>query len=125
MAAANFGIATQFTFRLHPVRHVVAGPTLWPLERSDEILRWYRDFLPSAPRELNGFFAFLTVPPAPPFPEELHLKKMCGVVWCYSGAPDELEQLMGPVRALDPVLYGLMEMPYPVELCVRRAVPTG
>jgi hypothetical protein len=109
----NFGVVTEFTFRLHPVRTVVAGPTLWPLDRTEEILRWYREFLPSAPRELNGFFAFLTVPPVPPFPEELHLQKMCGVVWCYAGAPDRLEPLMAPVRALNPSLYGLMEMPYP------------
>ena len=44
---------------------------LWPIERAAEVLRWYRDFIPSAPDDLNGFFAFLTVPPAPPFPEEL------------------------------------------------------
>jgi hypothetical protein len=109
----NFGIVTQFTFRLHPVRTVVAGPTLWPLDRTEEILRWYREFLPAAPRELSGFFAFLTVPPAPPFPVELHLQKMCGVVWCYAGAPERLDELMAPVRALDPVLDGVMEMPYP------------
>ena len=110
----NFGVVTSFTFRLHPVRTVVAGPTLWPLDRTEEILRWYREFLPSAPRELNGFFAFLTVPPAPPFPEHLHMQKMCGVVWCYAGASEDLEPLMAPTRALDPALYGLMEMPYPV-----------
>ena len=81
----NFGVVTSFEFRLHPVDTVFAGPTLWPIERAAEVLRWYRDFIPDAPRELNGFFAFLTVPPAPPFPEELHMQKMCGVVWCYAG----------------------------------------
>ncbi len=49
------------------------------------MLSVYREFLPAAPRELNGFFAFHTVPPAPPFPEEIHLRKVCGVVWCYVG----------------------------------------
>ena len=53
--------------------------------RSAEVMRWYRDFIPNAPDELNGFFAFLTVPPAAPFPEELWNQKMCGVVWCYTG----------------------------------------
>ena len=81
----NFGVVTAFTFRLSPVSTVVGGPTLFAFERSAEILRWYREFLPNAPEDLNGFFAFLTVPPAPPFPEELHLKKVCGVVWCYAG----------------------------------------
>ena len=42
------------------------------------MLSAYREFLPAAPRELNGFFAFNSVPPAPPFPEELHLRKVCG-----------------------------------------------
>ena len=64
---------------------VYAGPMLWPLERSAEVLRWYRDFIVQAPDELNGFFAFLTVPPVAPFPEDLWNQKMCGVVWCYTG----------------------------------------
>ena len=67
----NFGVVTSFLFRLHPIDTVYAGPMLWPLEQSAEVLRWYRDFLPEAPDELNGFFAFLAVPPAAPFPEEL------------------------------------------------------
>ena len=81
----NFGVVTSFLFRLHEVGTVVAGPTFWPVEQGAEVLRAYRDFLPNAPRELNGFFAFMSVPPGPPFPEELHLRKVCAVVWCYSG----------------------------------------
>ena len=82
----NFGVVTSFLFRLHEVGTVIAGPTFWPVEHGAEVLAVYRDFLPNAPRELNGFFAFLSVPPGPPFPEELHLRKVCGVVWCYVGA---------------------------------------
>src|SRR2546422_6775924 len=59
----NFGVVTRFAFRLSPISTVVAGPTLWPLDRSAEILEWYREFIPNAPEDLNGFFAFLTVPP--------------------------------------------------------------
>src|SRR3954469_23714936 len=62
----NFGVVTSFLFRLHEVGTVVAGPTFWPVEASPEVLSVYREFLPSAPRELNGFFAFATVPPAEP-----------------------------------------------------------
>ena len=40
-------------------------------------MKWYREFIVQAPEEINGFFAFLTVPPGPPFPEALHFKKMC------------------------------------------------
>ena len=94
----NFGVVTSFVFRLHPLPTLTAGPMLWPLERSAEVLRWYRDFLPTAPDELNGFFAFLTVPSVAPFPEELWNQKMCGIVWAYTGdAPGEV---FAPIRAL-------------------------
>jgi hypothetical protein len=113
----NFGVATSFTFRLHPVGDagtVVAGPTLWPLDQAAEVLRFYREFLPAAPEDLNGYFAFLTVPPAPPFPEQLHLQKMCGVVWCWSGPIQGADQALAPVRrAIPPALDGVTAMPYP------------
>ena len=110
----NFGVVTSFTFRLHPVDTVVAGPMLWPIDRSTEVLSFYRDFLPSAPDELNGWFAFLTVPPVPPFPEELHLQKMCAVIWCYVGSKEDADTVLSPVRALAPALDGVAEMPFPV-----------
>jgi FAD/FMN-containing dehydrogenase len=109
----NFGVVAAFTFRLSPVSTIVGGPTLWPVERATEIMSWYRDFLPGAPDELSGFFAFHTIPPAPPFPEHLHFQKMCGVVWCYTGSEDEAGELFEPVRDLDPSLDGIMTMPFP------------
>jgi FAD/FMN-containing dehydrogenase len=109
----NFGVVTSFLFRLHPVEMVVGGPMLWPLERAGEVLRWYREFLPAAPPQLGGFFAFLVVPPAEPFPEALHMQKMCGVVWCHTGSEEEAnESLRGP-RELEPTLDGVQPMPYP------------
>src|SRR4051812_22102239 len=54
----NFGVVTSFTFRVPPVSTVTFGPMLWPVERSEEILAWYRDFLPAQPDELTGFFAY-------------------------------------------------------------------
>ena len=48
--------------------------------------------------DLNGFFAFLTVPPGPPFPEHLHNKKMCGIVWCYTGPLKKAERIFKPIR---------------------------
>jgi FAD/FMN-containing dehydrogenase len=110
----NFGVVTRFAFRLSPPSTVVAGPTLWPLERSAEILSWYREFISKAPEELNGFFAFLTVPPGPPFPEELHMQKMCAVVWCWSGEPEEADSALAEARELQPVLDGIQPMPLSV-----------
>jgi FAD/FMN-containing dehydrogenase len=110
----NFGVVTSFLFRLHEVGDVFAGPTFWPVESAAEVLSAYREFLPNAPRELNGFFAFHTVPPAPPFPEEIHLRKVCGVVWCYVGGEEEAAKAMAPLLdALpEPLMHGVQTMPH-------------
>ena len=110
----NFGVVTSFKFRLHPVSTITGGPTLWPLDKAREVMKWYRDFIVNAPEDLNGFFAFLTVPPAPPFPEKLHMQKMCGIVWCYTGPADQAEEIFRPVREFGPPdLYGIHDMPFP------------
>src|SRR5579864_6334853 len=67
----NFGVVTSFMFRLHPIGSagsVYAGPMLWPMEQASDIMRWWRDFVRNAPETLGGWFAFLKVPPGPPFP---------------------------------------------------------
>ena len=111
----NFGVVTSFTFRLHPVDTVYAGPMLWPLERATEVLQWYREFIVNAPEQINGFFAFLVVPPGPPFPESLHGKTMCGIVWCYTGASEQAEQVLAPIRQVagGPALDLVGPLPYP------------
>src|SRR5436190_12001240 len=78
----NFGVVTAFTFKLHKIDTVYGGPMLYELSEAADVMKWYRNFIVKAPDDLNGWFAFLTVPPGPPFPENLHLKKMCGVIWC-------------------------------------------
>jgi FAD/FMN-containing dehydrogenase len=109
----NFGVVTSFLFRLHPVDTVVAGPTFWPLEQAGEVMRWYREFIGAAPDDLNGFFAFLTVPPVEPFPPALHGQKVCGVVWCYTGAAADADAIFKPVREFrSPLLHGVQTMPF-------------
>ena len=95
----NFGVVTSFTFRLHPVDTIYGGPMLYELSDAVDVMKWYRELIHGAPDDLNGFFAFMTVPPAPPFPEHLHLKKMCGVVWAYSGSLTKAEETFKPIRA--------------------------
>jgi hypothetical protein len=112
----NFGIVTSFLFRGHPVETVYAGPTLWELERAPDVMRWYRDFLKRAttPQDVSGFFAFLNVPPGPPFPEKLHGKTMCGIVWCYAGPMKKAEEVFRPIRAFGPPALDLAgPLPYP------------
>jgi FAD/FMN-containing dehydrogenase len=111
----NFGVVTSFLFRLHNVDTIIGGPTFWPVEMGAEVLAAYREFLPNAPRELNAFFAFNTVPPAPPFPEEIHMRKICGVVSCYVGSEEDAAKALAPLLdALpEPLLPGTGPMPHP------------
>ena len=95
----NFGIVTAFTFKLYPIDILYGGPMLWELSETEEVMKWYHNLIKTAPDDLSGFFAFLTVPPGPPFPEHLHLKKMCGVVWAYTGPLEKAEDVFNPIRA--------------------------
>lgn len=109
----NFGVVTSFTLRLHPVSTIVGGPTLWDLGDAAAVLRWYRDFQPAAPEGVYGFFAFLTVPPAPPFPQHLHMRKVCGIVWCCTDAAEAERAFDSAREAAEPILHGAQEMAYP------------
>lgn len=109
----NFGVVTSFEFRAHPVDTVQAGFSLWPIERTREAMQWYRDFLPQAPEDLTGFFAFLAVPPAPLFPETLHGQLMGGVMWCCLDSDEEVATLLRPVHETQPVHHALHSMPFP------------
>jgi FAD/FMN-containing dehydrogenase len=110
----NFGVATELTLRLHPVSTVVGGPMLWDLEQTPDLMRWYREFILQAPEELGGFFAFLSVPPAPPFPEELHLRKVAAVIWCWTGPEEQADEVLAEARAQPGLLLdGVQAMPLP------------
>lgn len=109
----NFGIVTAFTYRLHPVRNVVCGPTAWPVSATTDVLSWYRDFMPAQDEDLYGFFAVMTVPPVDAFPEMFHLHKVCAAVWCYLGDPADADEALAPVRDMQPAFDGIQEAPYP------------
>ena len=107
----NFGVVTSFTFRCHEASTVQAGPVFYDLDDAPEVIRWYREFLPAQPDEIYGFVAFMSVPPGPPFPEQLHLRKVCTIGWCYAGDDD------APLREArafgKPLLDGIAAMPLP------------
>jgi len=110
----NFGVVTQLKLRLHPVSTVVAGPMFWELDKTVDILKWYREFILNAPEDLNGFFAFASVPPAPPFPEELHLQKVAAVVWCWTGPEEGAADALAEARSQPGLLMdGIQPMPFP------------
>jgi hypothetical protein len=112
----NFGIVTSFTFRCHPVGDggtVVGGPVIYDIADTPAVLRWYRDLLPTLPEELSGWFGLITIPPVPPFPEELWGRKACAIVWCYTGPLDQADAVLAPVREFgSPLVVGLQPMPY-------------
>lgn len=123
----NFGVVTAFTFKLHPIDMVYGGPMLWELSDTEDIMKWYRNLIKDAPDELNGFFLFLTVPPGPPFPEHLHLRKMCGIVWAYSGPSDKAVEIFKPIREFKkPALDFVGPLPHPALQSMFDALyPTG
>jgi len=121
----NFGIVTSFKFQAHPVKTVFGGPTLWPIEKANEIMEWYHNFIHNAPDELNGFIATLVIP-GPPFPESLHNKQFCGIVWCYVGDLDKAEEVFKPILAKNPIFAHVGAMPYPsVQTLFDGMLPPG
>jgi FAD/FMN-containing dehydrogenase len=111
----NFGVVVSFLFQAHPVNLVCAGPMLWEMDQAAKMMKWYREFIVEAPEEMNGFFAFMTVPPGPPFPEPLHFKKMCAIVWCYNGSLEQANQILNPVRNYCPPAFEFFAaMPHPM-----------
>jgi len=111
----NFGVITSFEFRMQPVDMVQFGPTFWPLEQSGEVLRAYREFIKQAPEDVSGFFAFLVVPPAPMFPEHLHMKKVCAIVWCCTASAEQTDAATKSMRSVGtPLLDHVGPAPFPV-----------
>jgi hypothetical protein len=111
----NFGIATSFLFRAHPVRNVYGGPIFWDIAHATEVMRAYRDFLPTAPESLCPFLGLKTVPSTAPFPRDLWARRICALVCCFDGSAEDGERALAPLRAAvpAPILNGLAEMPFP------------
>lgn len=75
----NFGVVVSFTFKLLEIKNIYGGPMFWPIEQAAEAMRFYDKTTKSVSNDLYGFFAFLIVPPAAPFPEHLWNQRVCGV----------------------------------------------
>ncbi|VVC75566.1 6-hydroxy-D-nicotine oxidase [Aquicella siphonis] len=124
----NFGVVTSFEFQLHPLSMVYGGPMLWPAERGAELLEIWRDYILSAPEDINGWFAFLTVPPVAPFPDQFHLKKMCAIVWCDTGRADEAEKRFASIRKQfgEPAIDFTGLLPWPaLQTLFDALLPSG
>src|SRR5690606_27067292 len=97
------------------IKNIYGGPMLWPIENASELLKFYDAYTKNATNDLYGFFAFMIVPPGAPFPEHLHNKNMCGIVWCYTGPEEKREEIFEPIRSFGPPALDLVgELPMPV-----------
>jgi FAD/FMN-containing dehydrogenase len=110
----NFGIVTEFEFRLHAVGPtVVAGPVFWPISESPKVLRFYRDWIAEGPDELMTLVMHRKAPPLPFVPAELHGKLIVGVACCYAGPVEEGEKVVRPLKELgSPVVDACVPKPY-------------
>ena len=110
----NFGVATSFEYDLHPVGPVVmAGMTVWSMDDAVEVLREFRDLVPSLPDEIGVIGNLRICPPLPVVPEELHGTPIAALAMIYVGPLDEAEAALAPIRSIgSPVLDTVGPKPY-------------
>jgi hypothetical protein len=96
------------------VSTIFGGPVFYPIEKTRDVMRFYREFIAEAPEELGAFFAFQKGPPAPFIPEHLHGVTMSAIIACYAGPMEKAEEILRPLREFGPpALDHLGPMPYP------------
>jgi FAD/FMN-containing dehydrogenase len=108
----NFGVVTEFEYRLHPVSHVLGGLVAWPAEAARDVLRFWRDWAPSAPDELNTMAAFLYAPPEPFVPPEVVGAPIFGFACFHLDPEGSAEADLQPLRDLNPAVDVIGLMPY-------------
>ncbi|MBS0422749.1 MAG: FAD-binding oxidoreductase [Proteobacteria bacterium] len=115
-AGQNFGIATHIEYRLHELTKVYGGPLFYPL--SAEILRFYDEFVASAPDELTTLGAATKMADG---------TLAFGVVVCYHGTPAEAERAIKALRDFGkPMADMLSERPYlEMQALFDRDIPPG
>jgi len=104
----NFGIATSFEFRVHPVGIAVAGLLMHPLERAQDVLRFWRDWVPGTPPELTTGSMLLTAPPAPFVPPEHQGTPMLGIAVVWAGSPEQGAATLKPLREFAPAAVDII-----------------
>lgn len=109
----NFGIVTEFEFRLHPLGPVVlAGMMMFPIGRARDVMRSWRDWSGSVPDEVSTACAMVTAPPEPFVPPEMHGQPVFGIIVLYVGDPETGAAAVRPLRGLDPAVNLISPVPY-------------
>jgi FAD/FMN-containing dehydrogenase len=124
----NFGIVTEFEYRLHEVGPtVLSGPLYFALEDGPEVLRTYRDAIAGAPDELTTILNLRPAPPLPILPPELHGRPVVAIIACWAGRPEHGERTLAPLRrAHTPLVDLIAARPYvDLQSLFNPAVPHG
>jgi len=110
----NFGVVTDFEYRLHPVGPVVTyAAAMYPIEAAAAVLPAFRDYMDTAPDAVNGSATLWTVPRMPVFPERLHGRGVIAVNGIYAGDGQRGEQTLRAIRAFGDPLFDVLEpLPY-------------
>lgn len=115
----NFGVATSFEFRLHPVGPLVlAGLLIWPGDASNDIARIYRDLAFDAPDELGSGLVMLTGPPEEFVPAHLQGTTVTAVALAWAGDPADGESAIKVLRDARPEIDLVSPMPYADFQCM-------
>jgi FAD/FMN-containing dehydrogenase len=108
----NFGIVTEFVFRLAPVGQVLGGALVLPASR--EVLRGYLDYSASAPDDLTTIANLVHLPPVPFVPQERVGELVLAILVCWTGDTADGEKALAPLRALaTPIADTVAPIPYP------------
>ena len=112
----NFGIATSFEFRAHPLGPIVAfAGVFYPVAEAAAILRRWRDYCSDTPEEVSSMALGITMPAAPTLPPAIHDQACLLVGGVYAGDPQEGMKVMAPLRKLgDPLADISQPMPFQV-----------
>jgi FAD/FMN-containing dehydrogenase len=123
----NFGVVTSFEYRMHPIKDILAGIFVFPLERARDLFQFYREFIQTAPEELGAYPAYLVAPPLPFLPEKEHGKTFCAMVACWAGPLEMGEQAFEPIRKVAPTVGEMVSpMPYPaINALFDALLPPG
>jgi len=103
--SGNFGVVTSFEYKLHSVGPtILGGMVAYPLGRTKEVLRFYREFSKAAPDELTIYAAFVNPPGG---------ETVAALFCCYCGPLDKGEEVIRPLRSFGPPIEDLLDpMPY-------------
>ncbi|HWN35408.1 MAG TPA: FAD-binding oxidoreductase [Pseudonocardia sp.] len=110
----NFGVITEFEFRLHEVGPTVQlGFLFWGLDQGAEVLRLAREVIPELPPRVNILIGGINAPPAPFVPEQHHLQPGYGLLVGGFSTAEEHAEVVDRIRgALAPVFEFVTPMPY-------------